>query len=69
MKKHPGIWITLYGLETIFLISFILHMTDWDIRIINSIIFFWGSMVFYFVIYYHVRWLDKVMGTNKNAKS
>lgn len=59
MKKHPGIWVTLYGIETTLLLSFGLHMMDIDDRIVNGIVFFWGAMMFWFMVYYHVKWIEK----------
>jgi hypothetical protein len=58
MKKHPGIWFTLWTLETLFLLSFLFEMHGISRTIRSPILFFWWAMCVYWITVYHVRWLE-----------
>lgn len=61
MKKHPGIWFTLWTLETLFLLSFLFEMYGTPRMIRSPILFFWWSMCIYWIMVYHIRWLESKM--------
>jgi len=59
-NKHPGIWFTLYSFELWFFLSLVL--TIHKVEHISAIMFGVTSMLFYFVVYYHARWIEKLTG-------
>jgi hypothetical protein len=61
MKKHPGIWFTLWTIETLFLLSFLFPMLGVPRIIYGNILFFWWAMCVYWIMVYHIRWLESKM--------
>ena len=55
-KSHPGIWFTIYAFELWFFLSLVLTM--YKVEHISAIMFGVTSMLFYFIVYYHAKWLD-----------
>lgn len=60
MKTHPGIWFTLWSVEFLFLLGFAVSMLNMQLWIRNSIEFFAGAICFYGMVYYHVKWIQKL---------
>lgn len=56
MRKHPGIWFTLYAFELWFWLSLVL--TLYHVKYISAVMFAVSAMLFYFIVYYHAKWLD-----------
>lgn len=59
-KKHPGIWFTLYSFALWFWLSLLL--TVYHVKFISAIMVGVSALLFYFVVYYHARWMDKLTG-------
>lgn len=60
-KKHPGIWFSLYAMETIFLLSVIFPLNDWVSPLVERcVLFVWSAFMFYGVVYYHAKWAEKL---------
>lgn len=60
MKKHPGIVFSLWSLETVFLLSILMALVDWKPYVEGSILFVWSAFCFYFVTYYHAKWVIEI---------
>lgn len=65
MRKHPGIWFTLWAMETLFLITFLIVVWDkfYDIRY-RYFLFIWGSMCFFYMTYFHGKWIENSVEEN-----
>ena len=60
LKKHPGIVFTIWSTIFLFLLGFELSMLDIHPFIRGSISFFCFSICFWWITYFHVRWIEKL---------
>jgi hypothetical protein len=60
MKKHPGIWFSLWAGITIFLLSFELAMLNVNDAVFRIIIFFWSGECMIWIIHFHCNWLEAI---------
>ena len=60
MKKHPGIIFTIWTIVTCFLLGIEFALVEMPSWIEGSILFFWASMCFFWVTYFHVQWIMKL---------
>jgi hypothetical protein len=60
MKKHPGIWFSLWTIETLFLLSLWFGLIEAPRVISGSILFLWCAICTYWVVVFHVRWIMKI---------
>lgn len=62
MKKHPGIWFTLWSIETLFILGFLSVYWDKFSDIwYRYFIFLWASICFFFITYFHGKWIEKAV--------
>jgi len=61
MKKHPGIWFSLWTVITLFLLGFEFAMVEIPRWISGSIVFFYGSICFFWLVVFHIRWIESKM--------
>jgi Kef-type K+ transport system membrane component KefB len=62
MKKHPGIVFTWFGIETWILLALSLNGNNWFPWIVDRyILFAYGAMLFYFIVYLHGQWIEKLV--------
>jgi len=59
MKHHLGIWITILSIPVSFILGYRISTTNWHPYIQRSIIFFWLAMVYWWIVYFHARWIGK----------
>jgi hypothetical protein len=59
MRKHPGIWFTLWAYTTIFLLSGWLSYIGLNRKLFYIVIFIWSSVCVFWITTFHTRWLKK----------
>jgi hypothetical protein len=63
MKKHPGIWFSLWTIETLFLLSLefgLLDLTEFQFRLSQLFLRIWLYLCAWWITVFHVRWLTKL---------
>lgn len=72
MKKHPGIWFTLWSFETLFLLGLLFPLLDLDEFEWNVSQLFWRVWLYmctWFITVFHIRWIENMFNKlNKENK-
>lgn len=61
MKKHPGLWFTLWAIEITFLLGIAVSGLHTSERIVRLGLVMWLALVFWAMTYYHGKFLEAQM--------
>jgi uncharacterized protein involved in response to NO len=63
MRKHPGIWFTLWSFETLFflcLLFAVLDLSEFERNLSQLFVRVWLYICVWFITVFHVRWMMKI---------
>lgn len=65
MKNHPGILFILIIVPASFLIGFLVEYFRLTRIACGSIIFFWLAIIYWWIVYFHTKWLESLFKKQK----